>query len=97
MRVLGTMLLTAVVVVMLGMNVWFVNERLEVKYYQKGVADGRNRVVDQIISQVQKTGRLTVTMPNGKMVVLDRQRPPLPTAPPVPDANSVEKKVDNGK
>lgn len=98
MKVSG-IIATALLVVSIAANAYMVNERLEKKFYQKGRQDGAKVVTDKVIQQVKKTGRLTVTMPDGQMVVLTRQRPTLPPMAPaekvVRDSN--EATVSDGK
>ena len=93
MKTLAKILATAVITVSLAANLWMGNERIQVKFYQKGRADARDIVVNQIIKQVQKTGRLTVTMPDGQLVVLSKQPSNIPVpvpadAPLVKDPNT---------
>ena len=79
------MLMIVILVVSLGANAWLVNTRLEEKFYQKGVQYGSKTLANQVIAQVEKTGRLTVTGTDGRnipMQVVVPEAPPLQPIPP---------------
>ena len=59
--IIGAVLLTS-----LAVNGILIHERLEKKFYQKGIVDGVKRMGDQIVAEVQKNQAITVKMPDGK-------------------------------
>jgi len=91
----GQILLVAVLIVSLAANVWMGMERLQVKYYQKGISDGIGQVGDRIVQEVRNKGRLAVKMPSGVNVVLTVQKSNMPIRPsadknPVIKGNNVD-------
>lgn len=83
MRFTG-ILLIVVLVVSLVANAWFINERLEKRFYQKGMVDGSKVLNAKIIEQIQKTGMLNVNLPDGQKITMavKPSRPPVvPTEP----------------
>ena len=70
-----------VLLVSLGANAWFANERLERKFYDKGLVDGRKALANQVIKQVETTGRLAITTDSGRQIpmVVQRQAPQPPS------------------
>lgn len=65
-----SILTVVVVVASLCANVWFANDRLERKFYQKGITDGGKKMTDAIVQHVQKTGQLNVSLPDGRKVLM---------------------------
>ena len=83
---LRAIVMPAVFTVSLAMNVWLVNGHLQDRYYAKGVKDGRVNLANAVVSEVEKTGRLTVTGKTGRkypMQVVVLEAPPLPPKLPV--------------
>ncbi len=84
MKRVRDILTVVVLVASLGANAWFANERLEKKFYQKGITDGGKRVTDAIVQHVQKTGQLNVSLPDGRKLLMTASIAPQPQPTPRP-------------
>ena len=75
---LKQVVILVVLIVSLVANAWLVNERLEGAFYRRGIAAGRKALAGQVVEQVVKTGKISVTTDEGEEIPLVRARPGLP-------------------
>ena len=87
---LREILVVIVLAASLVANAWLANDRLEKKFYQRGVKEGKTIVANQVINQVEKTGRLLVTVSSGKQIALQVVVPEAPPLAPIPPGVIVE-------
>lgn len=60
----------AVLMASVVLNALFINERLEKRFYRKGVNDGARQLGDRLVTEVRKSQAINVKMPDGETVTL---------------------------
>ena len=64
------MMMAVLLIASLVLNAILIQQRLEKRFYQRGVTDGVRQMGDKVINEVQTRGRLNVKMADGRQVVL---------------------------